>query len=161
MNETEVINEVKNAIEARYGEGAMLKYQLTKIEPKATPEEQPLYHLIVAYKDDEGVVHIDHDIYLFSTDGENFDWYNSNTPKRLNPPSPSSKPTFLELLMEKLDATDAIDYYEILAVNEGKKKARVFTVLSDGTEKTVIVWINKDGTLDWKVTTFTSMQPSE
>lgn len=137
-----------DAYEKRYGKGSVIRLQYN-----GTTEPKGIYHhWQLWYKDDNGIVRCNSNIYAISFDGKNFEWYGSDP---TNLPSIPKK-TFTEILQEKINElakTGKITYAEIINSDENLKKARVF-IKTDTEEGVYIVWIDQNGNLQKVKTAF-------
>jgi len=147
----ELENEVKEAYKNRYGDNAVVKMdELKQVEPNSH-----FYHTVLYYKDDNGVVRANHDIYAFSDDETNFQWYNTNPTTNI-PAKASTTMTFYNQIKNKIDnltKQGTILYGEILSVNEQTKRARIF-IKDANAEGVYIVWMDENGDIHKEKTSF-------
>lgn len=138
MNKEEIEKELKTIYEKRYGTGAVLRIQYNG---KAI--NTPYHHWQLWYKDDNGVVHCNHDIYAYEDDKGDLHWYNM---KPTPPPKPTPTTTFRDKLNNAIKnaiSSGKIEYAEILSINENIQKARVF-IKDSTTEGLYIVSLDKN-----------------
>lgn len=127
-----------NAYKQRYGEDAVVKLQYN-----GTTEPNGIYHhWQLWYKDANGIVRCDSNIYAISFDGINFEWFNNNPAQEFIP-----QKTFTQKLSEKLKEDVSIKYFEIISSNEEIKKAKVSAILSNNTSKTFLCYFDESENL--------------
>ena len=146
----EKIKELEDAYKARYGENCIVN-----VQDNGRIKNTPYHHFQLWYRNDEGVIQCNSDIYLYVDEQGNAGWFNRN-PCNL-PPKPSATPTFTEKLQDKIRElvnSGAILYGEILTSDDTTKRARVF--IKDETKEAVyVVGMDEKGNLTKKETSFT------
>jgi len=145
----EKIKELEDAYRARYGEGCIVD-----IKDNGMIKNTPYRHYQLWYKDDNGIVQCNHDIYIYIDANGNAEWYNKD-PTKL-PAKPSTEKTFTQKLREKIEVlvnNGVIKYAEIIASDDKIKRARVF-VKTDAEEGIFIAYLDKDGNLVKEATNY-------
>lgn len=149
----EMENEIKNAIEGRYGEGAVkdiFHEELVDASRNATG----IHHWVVKYVDDNNILHVDHDFYAEEDDEGNLYWRNVNPLRKFELPDQTQ--TFGDKIRQKIN--DMVKngqalYAEIISINEELERARIF-LKTDSEEGTYIAWLDEQGNLQKVKTSF-------
>lgn len=131
-----------NAYKRRYGEDSIIRLQYNgPTEPNGI-----YHHWQLWYKDENGVIRCNHDIYAISFDGKNFEWYNRDPTKLPTKPPASFQDSLLNALSSKVE-TGEILYFEIINSNDKIKKGRVFIKFANGDEGIYICSFDSENNL--------------
>ncbi len=146
MNVEERLRELEEAYRARYGEDAVVR-----IQDNGPIKNTPYRNVQIWYRNDEGVVKCNSEVYLFIDDAGNAEWYGRD-PTKL----PERRAPFSDILEEKIHEEmkkGAILYGEVLSVNERAERARVF-IKTETEEGVYIVGVDEAGKLTKQKTSF-------
>lgn len=143
----ELENEMRNAIEGRYGEGAVKDIFHEKIN-------NTIHQWIVKYVDENNILHVDHDFYAEEDSNRNLYWRNYNPLSKFE--TTTQTQTFADKIRQKLNemvnSGEAI-YAEIISINDELQRARIF-LKTETEEGTYIAWIDENGNLQKVNTNF-------
>ena len=149
----EIEGEIKNAIEKRYGEGAVKDIFHEELRD-ANGNLTGVHHWVVKYIDDNNILHVDHDFYAEEDKEGNLYWRNINPLKKFEVIAPTQ--TFADKIRQKINDMvkngEAL-YAEIISINEELERARAF-IKTDAEEGTYIVWIDEQENLQKVKTSF-------
>ena len=149
----EIEGEIKNAIEKRYGEGAVKDIFHEELRD-ANGNPTGVHHWVVKYIDDNSILHVDHDFYAEEDKEGNLYWRNINPLKKFEVIAPTQ--TFSDKIRQKINDMvkngEAL-YAEIISINEELERARAF-IKTDSEEGTYIVWIDEQENLQKVKTSF-------
>ncbi|MBC7091336.1 MAG: hypothetical protein H5T50_05440 [Nitrososphaeria archaeon] len=149
----EIELEIKNAIEKRYGEGAVKDIFHEQLRD-ANGNLTGVHHWVVKYIDDKSILHVDHDFYAEEDSNGNLYWRNVNPLAKFELMQQTQ--TFADKIRQRINDMvkngEAL-YAEIISINEELERARAF-IKTDSEEGTYIVWIDENGNMQKIKTSF-------
>jgi len=138
----ELENALINAYKAKYGEDAVVR-----LTYYGTTEPNGIYHhWILWYKEQDGTIRANHDIYAVSFDGVDFQWFNKD-PTVLETAITTPPETFDTKIRNRLKAkvqSGEFKYFEITSINSDIEKIFARIVKSDNTKVDAICSLDGD-----------------